>query len=134
MSAPEVVTIINVEPFIEAVKRHLTVSKGKAIMLRQEFEAVLRAQLLQPVMSREVSRDAGDEIVLTTQQAADLIGVSRPYLAARVDAGEIPLFKRVGNQRRVLRSQVLAWHVREQQRAGQAYQALYDALDEEIFG
>ena len=48
--------------------------------------------------------------MLTTQQAADLVGVSRRYIVARIDAGDIPLHLQAGNQRRILQSAVLTWH------------------------
>ena len=60
--------------------------------------------------------------VLTSQEAADLLGVSRPHLAKLLDQGEIPSHK-VGTHRRVSRAALISFLA--EQRAQRSH-----ALDE----
>ena len=63
---------------------------------------------------------------LTTQGAADLLGVSRPFVVKLVDGGELP-GRLVGTHRRLRRADVLAY--REQMRATTA-EALQELADD----
>ncbi len=67
------------------------------------------AQAIQDVLLH-FSRGEAIQVVrlnedLTTQQAADSLGISRPHLVKLLENGHIP-FHKVGNQRRVQRSDV----------------------------
>ncbi len=73
------------------------------------------AAILQQI-SRQLANGHGVALVLvdrelTTQQAADLLNVSRPHLVRLVESGEIP-FTRTGKHRRVHLEDILSYRER----------------------
>lgn len=105
--------------------------------LIRAFRQVLgadRVKVLPDGILIETVTSGGVDQPLTTQQAADLVGVSRPFLTKQIDQGTIPLFNLVANQRRVLRKDVMAWHARMQAGRTTALTDLDALLDDEMFG
>lgn len=68
-----------------------------------------------------------DEI--TTQEAADLLRVSRPYFVTLLDQGELA-FRKVGNQRRVRLREVIAYKQQQYERSQRAMRELAKLSDE----
>lgn len=125
---------IDIDPLVDVVRRHVNLSARATRLIEGDFARMFRNPTLQRgTQRRVVDRSGSTDPVLTTQEAADLVGVSRPYIVARIEAGDIALHQQVGNQRRVLQSSVEAWHRREQARRRRAIGQLGDELDGEIF-
>lgn len=120
-AVPTLTVKVDIDPLVDVVGRHVKLSPRTRRLIEDDLARLFRSPALpQSSRRRAADRTARADPVLTTQEAADLVGVSRPYIVARIEAGDIALHQQVGNQRRVLKSAVEAWHRREQARRRRA--------------
>ena len=126
---------IDIDPLVEVVRRHVKLTPQATRLIKGEFAQIFQNPTISGSTRKTTTAksEPATDPELSTQEAADLVGVSRPYIVARIEASDIPLHQQVGNQRRVLKSAVLAWHRKEQTRRRKALGQLGADLDSEIF-
>lgn len=99
---------------------------GEQVELPHEVYRVL-LQVVEAMQANLAVTVVPQAMTLTTQQAADLLGVSRPTVVKLLDEDKIP-FERVGTHRRILLRDLLSYRKR---RRDEQYAAL-DAMSAEI--
>jgi excisionase family DNA binding protein len=92
--------------------------------------AVLLAQVLALLANGQGVQIMPDRAMLTSQQAADTMNVSRPYLIGLLERGEIP-YEMVGTHRRIGFADLLDYKRKDDQRRRSALNEL-TALGEEL--
>jgi excisionase family DNA binding protein len=112
---------ISVDAEIGGIEEALVLPRQAVIMFAQMLAMLAAGQGVQ-IMP--------DNAMLTTQQAADSINVSRPYLIGLLERGEIP-YEKVGTHRRIAFAALLDYKRRDQQQRRKANAEL-TALGEEL--
>lgn len=92
--------------------------------------AVMLAQVLSMLADGQGVQIMPDRAMLTTQQAADALNVSRPYLIGLLERSKIP-YEMVGTHRRVAFADVMAYKRKDDQQRRVALDEL-TALGEEL--
>jgi excisionase family DNA binding protein len=81
------------------------------------------ADVVEELAKGHAIRIASDEQEISTQKAADLLNVSRPFLIQLLEKGAIP-FRMVGTHRRLRMSDVLTYKARSDADADRAFREL----------
>lgn len=92
--------------------------------------AVMLAQVLAMLANGQGVQIMPDRAMLTTQQAADVLNVSRPYLIGLLEQNLIP-YEMVGTHRRIAFADLLEYKRKDDQRRRAALDKL-TALSEEL--
>ncbi|MEU9887542.1 helix-turn-helix domain-containing protein [Sphaerisporangium sp. NPDC051011] len=122
------------DQLVEAVRRplsghvELVEAGGQRIVLPDEVFEVLRLAVLAMASGQAVTI-APHHQTLTTQEVADLLGVSRPTVVRLLERGEIP-FEQPGRHRRVLLRDVLLYQERRQHQQRSSLDRLVEISEE----
>ncbi len=117
------------EQFLEAVPvAELKSPDGETTELPMEVYGVLR-EVVEAMSRGQAITVAPHDQALTTQEAADLLGISRPTFIKLLERGEIE-YTQPGRHRRVLLRDVLAYQRRSRERTADALQELTDVSEE----
>lgn len=124
---------------LRAVKEFLATSEARQVALRvDDTDAVVVPREVAEVLARVLAHMAAGQGVtvlpahaeLTTQQAADLLNVSRPYLIKLLD-NEAITYRTVGTHRRVPLDALLAYKRDDEQKRREAADEL-SAISQEL--
>lgn len=110
---------------LQGSQAKLVDADGKAITIPESVYQVLRQIIHAMALGQAISIAPQDQ-EMTTQQAADILNVSRPYLIKLLEQGEIPYIK-VGTHRRIRHQDLISY---KQQRDTKRSNLLDDLIQE----
>lgn len=114
-----------------ALRLQITDAGGEVTTLEVPPAAVaLIRALMREIADGKAVTVVADDAEITTQQAADLLHVSRPFVVGLVDKGLLPA-RQVGKQRRLMLRDVLAYKRDNEAKRREALREL-TALDQEL--
>ncbi|GAA5502024.1 hypothetical protein Dxin01_01763 [Deinococcus xinjiangensis] len=90
---------------------------------------MLLQDVLGPVADGQAIQVIPVQHEISTQEAANLLNVSRPYLVKLLESGELP-YRKVGPRRRIHLEDVLAYKLHLDSQRQEALKALADDLQD----
>ena len=115
----------------ESAQPKLVTSNGEEIQIPESVCNILR-QAVQAMASDEAVSIVRHNRELTTQQAANILNVSRPFLVKLLDEGSIPYIK-VGSHRRIRFKDLIIYREQRKVMRRQGLKELTQFLQEEGF-
>ena len=106
------------------------ITEGAHIPLPDEVSAIL-TQVVAAMRAGKAITVTPQSQSLTTQQAADLLGMSRPTLVKLIDSGDLPC-TRTSNRRMLLLDDVLAYRKRRREQQLASIAATQADLDDDV--
>src|SRR5215217_7597929 len=104
-------------------------SDGTATELPEEIYSALR-EVVTALLEGKAITIAPHTTMLTTQQAADMIGISRPTLVKLLEGGEIP-FSQPGRHRRIQLADLMGYRDRSRAVRREALRELTQSAEED---
>lgn len=125
---PRSITQVGYEPTQSDFKAKLVNSNGEEISISQsEYQLIL--EVLQAIKSDQIIHIVSQNSKLTTQQAADFLNVSHPYLIKLLEQGEIP-YVSIGAQKRVRFDDLNEYGEKRDKNCSQMLQKLIEMTEE----
>lgn len=126
---PDDSVLRQLEEFIESVPvAELKSPEGRSTPLPHEVYEVLR-DVVEAMSRGQAITVAPHDQTLTTQQAADLLGISRPTLVKLLERGDIP-FTQPGRHRRVRLADALSYRQGSREAAERGLDELVELSEE----
>ncbi|KGN37515.1 helix-turn-helix domain-containing protein [Knoellia subterranea] len=112
-----------------ATSEFALVGPAGRVQVPAEVHAIL-VQVVEAMSEGKAITVTPNERILTTQEAADLLGVSRPTVVKLIESGSLPA-ERVSSRRKVQLRDVLAYRERRRQEQLDAIQATSLGVDDD---
>lgn len=125
-------SLIDLDDALQRDVQFALVGPSGRIPLPQEVHDVL-LQVVSAMRAGKAVHVTPSDQLLTTQQAADMLGVSRPTVIAIIDRGELP-HEKVGTHRRIRMSDLLDYRERRRARQFELLAEMQSDLDDDVDG
>lgn len=113
---------------LEASQAKLVASNGEEVLIPESVYRILR-QVIQAMASGQHISVVAQNRQLTTQEAADILSVSRPFIVKLLSAGEIPYIK-VGTHRRIRFEDLITYKEKRDMKHGKLLDELIEMTEE----